>query len=196
MNSRQIQKNTTRDKILYNAKKIFIKNGFLNTTTEKIAKAAGIAHGTLFLHFKNKEILILKIFDMELNILTDELHLILINLVNLDDILLKYLDFLEKEEKFFSIIAKEFPFYSDKLKRQIIFRESAIKNYFYIAIDKGIEKNIYKKVNITCTLTFLFGTINYYLINKDLFTSDNGIIKEKKELILNTFLTFLSKEIL
>ena len=195
MNKRKEQKEKTKENILNIAKKKFIKNGFLKTTTEEIAKAANVAHGTLFLHFKNKETLILEIFDNLLNIITNELHSLLINLVSLEDILSKYLDFVKKEEYFFSILAKEFPFYTDKLQRQIIFRESAIKNYFYIAIDKGIKKNIFKKVDITTALIFLFSTINYYLANKNIFIRNTSIIYEKKNQIIKIFLKFLSKEV-
>ena len=47
-----------RDQILEAALGLFIENGFEKTPTSAISKAAGVATGTLFHHFKTKEDLI------------------------------------------------------------------------------------------------------------------------------------------
>ncbi|RLC51390.1 MAG: TetR/AcrR family transcriptional regulator, partial [Candidatus Cloacimonadota bacterium] len=70
MNKRQLQKQKTREHILKIAKQEFVEKGFLNTTTNQIALQAGIAHGTLFLHFKNKDNLIVEILDKELELMS------------------------------------------------------------------------------------------------------------------------------
>lgn len=48
-------KDETRRNILDAARRMFEKHGFENTTTREIATAAGIATGTLFNYFPNKE---------------------------------------------------------------------------------------------------------------------------------------------
>lgn len=48
----------TRQQILKEAKRIFSLQGFDNSTTKDIAQAAGVAEGTVFLHFENKQGLI------------------------------------------------------------------------------------------------------------------------------------------
>jgi len=53
--SRQEQKIQTRAKILSTAKELFIAQGFAETTSRQIASKAGIAVGTLFVHFSGKE---------------------------------------------------------------------------------------------------------------------------------------------
>lgn len=194
MNKRELQKINTRKKILNFAKEEFILNGFVKAKTSDIAKRANIAHGTLFLHFENKELLILEIFDIELEKITTKLHQILNQSYELNELLFKYLDFIEAEEDFFSIISKEFPDYPEVLKRQIIFREAAIKNYFYRSIDEGITKGIYKSMDITYALSFLFGCINYFLANKDIFVnSGESVIRTKKKHIIETYLIFIRK---
>lgn len=49
--------------IMENATRLFAEKGFHNTSTVEIAKAAGVAHGTIFYHYKNKEGIILEIFQ-------------------------------------------------------------------------------------------------------------------------------------
>ena len=51
-----------RDQILAAALKLFIRQGFEKTPTSAISKAAGVATGTLFHHFKTKEDLINAIY--------------------------------------------------------------------------------------------------------------------------------------
>ncbi len=53
--SRQEQKIETRAKIVSVAKDLFIAQGFAETTSRQIATEAGIAVGTLFVHFASKE---------------------------------------------------------------------------------------------------------------------------------------------
>ncbi len=51
-----------RDKILRAGLELFVKQGFHGTPTSAIAKAAGVANGTLFHYFKTKEELITALF--------------------------------------------------------------------------------------------------------------------------------------
>ena len=59
------KKRQTRERICQCAWELFIEQGFEATSTRDIAKAAGIANGTLFSHFSNKEEL-LKALMLEL----------------------------------------------------------------------------------------------------------------------------------
>ena len=52
-----------RDHILKAAIKVFAKNGFYATHVSEIAKAAGVADGTIYLYFKNKDDVLVTIFE-------------------------------------------------------------------------------------------------------------------------------------
>jgi len=193
MNKREIVKEKTRDLILKTAKEIFSHNGFLTTNTLSIARECGIAHGTLFLHFKNKETLISTIFKNELIRIANELYRITEESKNMENLLDSYLLFLENDESFFVITAKEFPFYPEKLKNEILNVEVIIRNFFYRMIEDGINAGIYKELDITDTIAFLFGTINYYLTHKELIVFDGSVINSKKESIKSIFYKLLQE---
>ena len=193
MKIRETAKKETRQKLLQAAKEEFVKNGLLNISTVDIAKRAGVAHGTVFFHFQNKEILLVEVFDRELLKITDELYVLLHGSNDLEDLLNTYLSFLEREETFFAIIARETPFYSPELRRTILGREAAIRHYFYLAIEKEIKQGQYKAVDITAALTFLFGTLNYYLCLSESFVAGGSVIREKRRAIVDTFIKLLSK---
>jgi TetR/AcrR family fatty acid metabolism transcriptional regulator len=49
--------------ILDGAVKVFAEKGFFNTTVAEVARAAGVADGTIYLYFKSKDDLLLSVFD-------------------------------------------------------------------------------------------------------------------------------------
>jgi TetR/AcrR family fatty acid metabolism transcriptional regulator len=52
-----------RERILRAAIKVFAKNGFYDTRVSDVAKAAGVADGTIYLYFKSKDELLLSLFE-------------------------------------------------------------------------------------------------------------------------------------
>ena len=52
-----------RDRILRAAVKVFAKNGFYDTRVSDVAKAAGVADGTIYLYFKSKDEVLVSLFE-------------------------------------------------------------------------------------------------------------------------------------
>src|SRR3954463_5883173 len=52
-----------REAILRAAKEVFARNGYFNSKVADIARAAGVADGTVYLYFKSKEEILHSIFD-------------------------------------------------------------------------------------------------------------------------------------
>ena len=52
-----------RDRILKAAVKVFARTGFHATRVSEVAKAAGVADGTIYLYFKSKEELLVSLFE-------------------------------------------------------------------------------------------------------------------------------------
>lgn len=52
-----------RDRILRAAIKVFARNGFHATRVSEVAKAAGVADGTIYLYFESKEELLFSLFE-------------------------------------------------------------------------------------------------------------------------------------
>jgi AcrR family transcriptional regulator len=193
MKTRGKAKQETRLKLLAAAKDELIKNGLLSISTVDVAKRAGVAHGTVFFHFQNKENLLVEVLDRELLEITSELYALLQASHDFESLLNTYLDFLEREETFFAILARETPLYAPELRRTILGREAAIRHYFYQALEKAIAQGQCKPVYITTTLNFLFGTLNYYLCLREAFAPQGSVIAAKRQTLLKTFMQYLSK---
>jgi TetR/AcrR family fatty acid metabolism transcriptional regulator len=52
-----------RERILRAAVKVFARNGFYATRVSEVAKAAGVADGTIYLYFKSKDELLVSLFE-------------------------------------------------------------------------------------------------------------------------------------
>ena len=53
---------------------VFAKNGFYATRVSEIAKAAGVADGTIYLYFKNKDDVLISIFEEGIERLLESLR--------------------------------------------------------------------------------------------------------------------------
>ena len=185
MNKRKEQKLQTRKHIVKIAKEVFAESGFLSTATSLISTKAGIAHGTLFLHFPNKEALIIEVLDIELSIISSEIQKLLEKSYNFEQLLSEYLELIIRQENLFSVLAKELPFYTDELRRKILFRESMIRSNFRKALLYDIEEREVKQCDVNAVVTSVFGTINYYLSLKHIFVSEGSVISKFKDSILS-----------
>lgn len=63
----------TRDKIIKSASKLFAKRGFFKTTVDDIAQATGVAKGTVYLYFKNKQELYTATIDAHFSYALDKI---------------------------------------------------------------------------------------------------------------------------
>lgn len=63
-----------RARILEGALKAFAKKGFYNTKVSEIASEAGVADGTIYLYFKNKDDLLISLFEDRMEFLIDRLE--------------------------------------------------------------------------------------------------------------------------
>lgn len=59
-------KENKRNRILKAAVKVFSRKGFYNAKVAEIAKKAGVADGTIYLYFKNKDEVLISIFEEEM----------------------------------------------------------------------------------------------------------------------------------
>ena len=56
---------TKHQKIIQAAAKVFAEKGFYNSRVSEIAKEANVADGTIYLYFKNKDDILISLFEEE-----------------------------------------------------------------------------------------------------------------------------------
>jgi len=120
----------TRENILATALRMFNEQGSSLVTTNHIAKEAGISPGSLYYHFKNKEEIILALFEQMISALSDSFQLP-------DSASFGLNEFLEMFQTSFKLIL-QYPFFSKEINT-LMRRDSKLKKVFHQFRDQRFQ---------------------------------------------------------
>ena len=151
--------------ILKAAKTVFAKEGFYTSKVSEIAKEAKVADGTIYLYFKNKEDILISLFEDELtriiNLVKGELE----HLTDPRDKLKKFCDIhlnLVEEDKTLAEVIQVELRQSSKFMRE--YKNKHFLAYLKIIADiveEGKEKNIFKgDINPDLAARLIFGSLD------------------------------------
>lgn len=180
INKRQEAKANTRELILTQTKRLMSEQGMMNLTTAHIAKACGIAHGSIFLHFGNREGLINTVLEDEIKRITRQIEVGIPTNASLKELLQSYLFTLSEEENFLSMMYKELPFLAEDIKLKVIALEAMLRNTFFLAISKGLKEKLSEQ-DITLGLDAFFATIIRYLSMREMYCKGGKVILAKQK---------------
>jgi AcrR family transcriptional regulator len=71
---RQARGDDTRQAILDAARDVFVSDGYEGASIRKVAQAAGYAHGTIYLHFRDKDDLLSQLSEEQFRVLLERLR--------------------------------------------------------------------------------------------------------------------------
>ncbi|CRX38002.1 TetR/AcrR family transcriptional regulator [Estrella lausannensis] len=184
MQKRSDQKIETKRMILEAAIRLFGQRGILNTKTAAVAQEAGVAHGSVFLHFKTRSELVIAAVDQVAVHLSAKFSS-LKECSNLKDFLTTHLEALKEWEDFYRWLIIESPLLEEEIGHRLVFLRSGISAYFRSALPKD-------PVNEP---SFLFNTwmalLHYYLIERALFVKDKPFIEHGGEELVNRYLKLI-----
>jgi len=100
-----------RDRILRAAVTIFSRNGFFNSKVSEIARAAEVADGTIYLYFRNKDDLLISLFEEKMGeVVEDVRRRIAVGANTLDRLRIfieNHMDLLERESGLVEVLQIE-----------------------------------------------------------------------------------------
>ncbi len=143
---------STKNKILQVASKLFSRYGFYKTSMDEIARIARRAKGSLYYHFKSKEELFTEVVATEINNLKSQLSDIVNNNnlsanIKIKDYLIKRMEILNTASNYHETIKADFfeHFeFIDNLRTNLdTWEKKQIKNI----IQQGITENIFENQN-------------------------------------------------
>lgn len=141
------------------------ENGYHQAQVSKIAKEAGVADGTIYLYFKNKEDILVSVFREKMSIFTQNLHIILEKETDASARLLKMIENhfrVLHEDRHLAIVTQLELRQSGKQLRLRI--NEVLKEYLDlldIILKEGIEqKELDESLDIRLSRQMVFGTID------------------------------------
>lgn len=186
-NLRQLKKEQTKKLLLETAYKLFSSQGILSTRMSDIARAAGVSHGTVFLHFGTQEGFITEVVNEYCGRIALRTHELSETSSSLRELLSAHLDAISEYEPFYTRLVIENRMLAPEVRDAFIILQSAVSLHF----GKVLEQE--KPVQISAGVLFnmWMGLIHYYLSNGDMFAPEGNVICRYKDLLTDTFLTLL-----
>ena len=191
-NKRQLQKEATREHIIRTATAVYSERGF-STPTNVITQEAGLAHGSLFVHFPTREDLQISVLERFAQEVCDELHDLSVKDGSIDEMLRAHIGVLENYELFYRNLISEISALPPETKTFLVSVQSAMSHHFGFAVEKGQKNGTVKDVPLHMLFNTWMGLLNYYLQNGDLFAPGSSVLKRYKDELTDSFVKLILK---
>lgn len=192
MNKRELQKSKTRRLIMDTAYKIYSTEGF-QATTNTIAKAANISHGTIFVHFPNVDSLLTSLLEEFGDTVNSQLHELSEKGEQLSDVLETHIDILSEYEDFYKNLIVSINLLPEEAKYTYISIQSTVSFHLSKVFERCVENKEAKDIPIHIVFNTWVGLLHYYLINRFLFTDAGSVLLRYKADLINYFMDLLKK---
>ena len=162
---RETAKQEKKERIIEAAVKVFAQKGFYTANVKDVAKAAGVADGTIYLYFKNKDDLLISLFEHKMReiLIRFEEALKKINdpLEQLKVFIREYFELIEEDTDLSDVFQVELRQSSKFLKD---YHNQQFANYLNIIadiIDSGKEIGFFRpEMDTNIGKIFIFGAID------------------------------------
>ena len=138
-----------RQRILVGAIKVFSTKGFHGSKVSDIAREAGVADGTIYLYFKNKDDILIQLFDESLKVLLSDMRKALAEesdpLKKIRVFIRMHLDSVEKYQSLAEVMQLELRQSSKFMKEHTPKRFTEYLNIISDIIRRGQETEIIRK---------------------------------------------------
>ncbi len=145
-----------RPDLLAAARKLFFKRGYVGTTIEHVASAAGFSKRTVYLYFKNKDELFISVAETGLVELREQLEAIPVLDLDVEEaigaITVTYLDFARRNPEYFRMIFREATAemvanVPEEMRRRIEGHEHACLNIVATVVDVAVAQGRMPPIN-------------------------------------------------
>ncbi|TLS39177.1 TetR/AcrR family transcriptional regulator [Pseudalkalibacillus caeni] len=158
------------DKIIDAAVKVIAEHGYHQAQVSKIAKAAGVADGTIYLYFKNKEDLLISLFQKKMGSFIEKTEMEILLQKSPDEMLLSLIQMHFKqlsEDYDLAIVTQlELRQTNKQLRAKI---GDVLKRYLALVdsiLQKGKESSVFdESLDIRLARQMIFGTLDETVTN-------------------------------
>jgi AcrR family transcriptional regulator len=171
MSTRQDQKAATRRRLLHHAERLVVRNGFATTRTIDVAHAAGVAHGSVFVHFPSREDLMLTVASEMGRRLTDRLHDLAAAGTGLRPALTAHVDCVAEYEDLYHRLLIEGPSLPSDFRATWVGMQSAVASHILTAAEVDIRAGRVRPMPPHLLFNTWLGLVHHYVANRDLFAA-------------------------
>lgn len=188
---RQKQKALTRKKLIDTALNLFAQKGLTTTRTADVAKAAGVSHGTIFVHFPTQEELLSSVIEEFGTRIAARLHELADKRCSLEDVLKSHLSGLMEFEEFYTRLVIERRLLPECARDTYIMIQSIISHHINIAAEMEIQNGVIRDIPVHLLYNTWIGIVHYYISNSDLFAPEESVLKRYGEELIAHYISLI-----
>lgn len=191
---RQQQKLKTRETLLRTAAQLFAEQGFLEPSTIDIARDAGIAHGTLFVHFPTRDNLVAEVIASTLGDMAVRLHAGQKSSTSFEALIDHLLEEFAGQEKIYGHVLRQIDQLPSIARSTLLSIQTALSMQLFDAYNE--QKSDLKLKSIRQDQLFIVwsGIVNHYILHRSLLAEGECVLRERKDEIKELFLTLLNQK--
>ncbi len=190
MQSKRLQqKDRTRTLLIETAYEVFSDKGILATRMSDIAEAAGVSHGTVFLHFETQEELVSQVVGHYCGKIVERTCELSDACCTLRELLTAHLEGISEFEPFYTRLVIENRLLPQKARDAWVSVQSAIALHFSRAA--VLEAECADK-DSTLLFNTWTGMVHYYIVNSDLYAPEGGIIDRYGARLVGFFMSMVT----
>jgi AcrR family transcriptional regulator len=192
LTTRAKQRTDTRQRVLEAARLVFETRGFTGARTQDVAEAAGVSHGSVFVHFPTREALIAAVVNgaiLEAEAMTRRLFK---TAGTIEEVLRGHLKGLAHHEDIYARIVAERSALPKAVQARITEINSAVSSHILGALeDNGLKGGL--KVEPYFAFNTWLALIQYYLLNRDLFAPSGSVLASRDDEIIQNYLAMIRR---
>jgi AcrR family transcriptional regulator len=192
--ARQIQKEQTREFLMKTAYECFSQRGIINTRMSDIAEAAGVSHGTGFLHFRTQEELVAEVVTACCGEIALRTHELSEGCASLREILAAHLSGIREFEPFYTRLVIENRFLPEPARDAWANIQSAVSFHFSRVAERELQAGTIRDIPSALLFNTWIGLIHYYLSNGDRFAPEGGAVERYGDTWIDAYLKMIQKE--
>lgn len=189
--SRQLQKEQTKELLLKTAYEIFSDRGIMNTRMSDIARAAGVSHGTIFVHFQTQEALIEEVIETYCQKIAHRTHALADSCGTLEEFLRAHLSAIIEFEQFYTRLISENQMLPAGARDSWMTIQSAVALHFSLVYEREFGQSRDRDVQAYMLFNMWMGLVHYYLENGDLFAPEGNVVRRYGDILITNYLKLL-----
>jgi AcrR family transcriptional regulator len=190
--TRKQQKERTRQRLLDAARSLFAQQGITATRTLDVARAAGVAHGTVFTHFPTREELVEVVVGEFAAAVAMRIHTIVDQGAGLREVLVAHLDGLGEDEALYARMVMEGPLLPRPARVTLTGIQSVISFHLFAAAERELADGRIRPMAQHLLFNTWLGLVHHYVCNRDQFAPGGSVLDRCGPELIDHYLGLLA----
>ena len=173
------QREATRRQLVEAGLRVVAEHGFAGATTAAIARATGKAHGTVFVHFANRDALVEALVAEVGQAMSQRLSTLPADTCGVAEVLDAHLLALGDHELLYAHLLREATALQLSARARLFALQSAVGSRLRQALARDVERGVARAMDPVALTNLWIALTNHYLMNRDLFAPGASVVAQR-----------------